>query len=50
METDADFCLSFESSLSASSVTLAGDFSNGYSDCELYLTGFNDTQHYGDAR
>ncbi|KAJ7819550.1 glycoside hydrolase superfamily, partial [Mycena olivaceomarginata] len=47
-ETDADFRPSFESSLSAFGVMVAGDFSNGYSDCELYLTGFDGTQHYGE--
>ncbi|KAJ7195067.1 glycoside hydrolase [Mycena pura] len=28
-------------------VTLAGEFSNGYNDCGLYLTGVNGTQTYG---
>ncbi|KAJ6484194.1 hypothetical protein C8R45DRAFT_1148587 [Mycena sanguinolenta] len=28
-------------------VTAAGEFSNGYNDCVLYLTGVNGTQHYG---
>ncbi|KAK7045305.1 glycoside hydrolase family 5 protein [Favolaschia claudopus] len=28
-------------------VTVAGEFSNGYNDCGLYLTGVNGSQHYG---
>ncbi|KAJ7302472.1 hypothetical protein DFH08DRAFT_653129, partial [Mycena albidolilacea] len=36
---------SFNTSRSAFGVTLAGDFSNGYNDCELYLTGVNAMQH-----
>ncbi|KAJ6607061.1 ribonuclease H-like domain-containing protein [Mycena sp. CBHHK59/15] len=28
-------------------VTVAGEFSNGYNNCGLYLTGVNGTQHYG---
>ncbi|KAJ7185898.1 glycoside hydrolase [Mycena filopes] len=28
-------------------VTVAGEFSNGYNDCGLYLTGVNGTQSYG---
>ncbi|KAF7366076.1 Glycoside hydrolase family 5 protein [Mycena venus] len=30
-------------------VTVAGEFSNGYNDCGLYLTGVNGTQSYGGA-
>ncbi|CAK5268466.1 unnamed protein product [Mycena citricolor] len=28
-------------------VTVAGEFSNGYNDCGLFLTGVNNTAHYG---
>jgi hypothetical protein len=28
-------------------MTLAGEFSNGYNDCGLYLTGVNGSTHYG---
>jgi hypothetical protein len=34
-------------SRSAFGVTVAGEFSNGYNDCGLYLTGVNGMQHYG---
>ncbi|KAJ6565741.1 glycoside hydrolase superfamily, partial [Mycena sp. CBHHK59/15] len=34
-------------SRSAFGVTVAGEFSNGYNDCGLYLTGVNGTTHYG---
>ncbi|KAJ7892517.1 glycoside hydrolase family 5 protein [Mycena olivaceomarginata] len=34
-------------SRSAFGVTVAGEFSNGYNDCGLYLTGVNGTQSYG---
>ncbi|KAJ7870282.1 hypothetical protein B0H14DRAFT_3440116 [Mycena olivaceomarginata] len=37
---------SLNTSRSVFGVTLAGDFSNGYNDCELYLTGVNGMQHY----
>ncbi|KAJ7481290.1 glycoside hydrolase family 5 protein [Mycena galericulata] len=32
---------------SAFGVTVAGEFSNGYNDCGLFLTGVNGTQSYG---
>ncbi|KAJ6502722.1 glycoside hydrolase [Mycena vitilis] len=44
-------CKSWGGSLNTSreqfGVTVAGEFSNGYNDCGLYLTGVNGTQHYG---
>ncbi|KAJ7182204.1 glycoside hydrolase family 5 protein [Mycena crocata] len=38
---------SINTSRSAFGVTVAGEFSNGYNDCGLYLTGVNGTAHYG---
>ncbi|KAJ7466517.1 glycoside hydrolase family 5 protein [Mycena latifolia] len=38
---------SINTSRTAFGVTVAGEFSNGYNDCGLYLTGVNGTQHYG---
>ncbi|KAJ7142765.1 glycoside hydrolase family 5 protein [Mycena epipterygia] len=38
---------SINTSRSAFGVTVAGEFSNGYNDCGLYLTGVNGTQSYG---
>jgi len=38
---------SLNTSRSAFGVTVAGEFSNGYNDCGLYLTGVNGTQAYG---
>ncbi|KAJ7777689.1 glycoside hydrolase family 5 protein [Mycena maculata] len=38
---------SINASRSAFGVTVAGEFSNGYNDCGLYLTGVNGTQTYG---
>ncbi|KAF7359593.1 Glycoside hydrolase family 5 protein [Mycena venus] len=38
---------SLNKSRSAFGVTVAGEFSNGYNDCGLYLTGVNGTQSYG---
>ncbi|KAJ7662453.1 glycoside hydrolase superfamily [Mycena rosella] len=38
---------SMNGSRSAFGVTVAGEFSNGYNDCGLYLTGVNGTQSYG---
>ncbi|KAJ7929518.1 glycoside hydrolase [Mycena leptocephala] len=34
-------------SQTAFGMTLAGEFSNGYNDCGLYLTGVNGSTHYG---
>ncbi|KAJ7134035.1 glycoside hydrolase family 5 protein [Mycena crocata] len=36
-------------SRSAFGVTVAGEFSNGYNDCGMYLTGVNGTAHYPDC-
>ncbi|KAJ7692426.1 glycoside hydrolase superfamily [Mycena rosella] len=38
---------SINSSRSAFGVTVAGEFSNGYNDCGLYLDGVGGTPHYG---
>ncbi|KAJ7132694.1 glycoside hydrolase family 5 protein [Mycena filopes] len=38
---------SLNTSRSQFGVTVAGEWSNGYNDCGLYLTGVNGTQHYG---
>ncbi|KAJ6528562.1 glycoside hydrolase superfamily [Mycena capillaripes] len=38
---------SLNTSRSAFGVTVAGEFSNGYNDCGLYLIGVNGTTHYG---
>ncbi|KAJ7035081.1 glycoside hydrolase family 5 protein [Mycena alexandri] len=38
---------SINTSRTAFGVTVAGEFSNGYNDCGLYLTGVNGTQSYG---
>ncbi|KAJ7478039.1 glycoside hydrolase family 5 protein [Mycena galericulata] len=38
---------SLNTSRSAFGVTVAGEFSNGYNDCGLFLTGVNGTQSYG---
>ncbi|KAJ6528287.1 glycoside hydrolase family 5 protein [Mycena vulgaris] len=38
---------SINASRTAFGVTVAGEFSNGYNDCGLYLTGVNGSQHYG---
>ncbi|KAF8173134.1 glycoside hydrolase superfamily [Mycena galopus ATCC 62051] len=38
---------SINTSRSAFGVTIAGEFSNGYNDCGLYLTGVNGTHSYG---
>ncbi|KAJ7448949.1 glycoside hydrolase family 5 protein [Mycena latifolia] len=38
---------SINTSRSAFGVTVAGEFSNGYNDCGLYLTGVNGKQSYG---
>jgi glucan 1,3-beta-glucosidase len=44
-------CTSWAASLNTSrvafGVTVAGEFSNGYNDCGLYLTGVNGTQAFG---
>ncbi|KAJ7895010.1 hypothetical protein B0H13DRAFT_1885734 [Mycena leptocephala] len=41
---------SIKTSRSAFGVAVAGEFSNGYNDCGLYLTGVNGTQSYGGNR
>ncbi|KAJ7061463.1 glycoside hydrolase family 5 protein [Mycena amicta] len=38
---------SLNDSRSEFGVTVAGEWSNGYNDCGLYLTGVNGSQHYG---
>ncbi|KAJ7118502.1 glycoside hydrolase family 5 protein [Mycena crocata] len=38
---------SYNVSRTAFGVTVAGEFSNGYNDCGLYLTGVNGSTHYG---
>ncbi|KAJ6502951.1 glycoside hydrolase family 5 protein [Mycena vitilis] len=38
---------SINTSRTAFGVTVAGEFSNGYNDCGLFLTGVNGTQSYG---
>ncbi|KAJ7259184.1 glycoside hydrolase superfamily [Mycena haematopus] len=47
-------CSSWGASLNTSrvqfGVTVAGEFSNGYNDCGLYLTGVNGRQSYGGDR
>ncbi|KAJ6536155.1 glycoside hydrolase [Mycena capillaripes] len=37
----------FNTSRSQFGITVAGEFSNGYNDCGLYVTGVNGTQTYG---
>ncbi|KAJ7495565.1 glycoside hydrolase family 5 protein [Mycena latifolia] len=43
----ATWAASINQSRSAFGVTVAGEFSNGYNDCGLYLDGVGGTAHYG---